>query len=108
MRTNRQCISRAARTRRLKRQAISLIIVIVVITPLLNAARARAADAPIRLNTVGFLPHHDKRASVAAACTEFSVVSEADGKTVFHGKTSGPVRNPDTGEDLYLADFSAL
>src|SRR5689334_21058224 len=108
MRTNRQCVSRAALAGGLKRQAISLIIAIVVITPLLDAARVSAADAAIRLNTVGFLPHHDKRASIAAACTEFSVINEADGKTAFRGKTSGPVRNADTGEDLYLADFSAL
>jgi hypothetical protein len=58
----------------------------------------RADDAPIRLNTVGFLPGHDKRASVAAECTEFAVVRTADGERVYTGRASAPVENADTGE----------
>jgi endoglucanase len=70
--------------------------------------RASAADSAIRLNTVGFLPHHEKRASVAARFTDFGVVDDASGAVVFRGKASGPVHNADTDEDLYVADFSAL
>src|SRR5881392_2329065 len=66
------------------------------------------ANSAIRLNTVGFLPEHLKRASIASACTDFSVVNEKDGSVAFRGKVSAPVHNDDTNEELYIADFSAL
>src|SRR3954452_252592 len=44
---------------------------------------ARAEDAPIRLNTLGYLPDAPKRASVASPCTTFRVVRDADGIEVF-------------------------
>ena len=84
---------------------------------LLTLARpARAADAPapalptglIRLNTLGYLPAHDKKATVAAAVAEFRVVRDADGAAAFRGRAAGPVHDADTKEDVYLADFSAL
>jgi Glycosyl hydrolase family 9./N-terminal ig-like domain of cellulase. len=83
-------------------------VVAILAIALLNTVGIQAADVPIRLNTIGFLPDHDKRACIAAPCSEFSIINEADGKSVFRGKTSGPVHNDDTGEDLYIADFSAL
>ncbi|MDT7777771.1 MAG: endoglucanase, partial [Acidobacteriota bacterium] len=74
-----------------------------------DAARVeRGTDARIRLNTVGFLPGHEKRASVAVRFTDFSLVDDASGEAVFRGKTTGPVHNSDTDEDLYIADFSSL
>ena len=74
---------------------------------LLVPRRALCADPAIRLNTVGYLPGHEKRASVAARFTDFSVVADKDGAVVFRGKATGPVHNADTDEDLYVADFSA-
>ncbi len=71
---------------------------------LFAATGALASGDQIRLNTVGFLPGHDKRASVAARCTEFAVVRAA----VFRGRMTGPAHNEDTNEDLCTADFSAL
>ncbi len=76
-----------------------------------------AADPPaalplstglIRLNTLGYLPAHDKKATVAAAITEFRVVRDADGEVALRGRATGPVHDADTQEDVYLADFSAL
>jgi endoglucanase len=69
---------------------------------------ARAADSQIRLNTVGFLPDHDKRASIAARCSEFTIVRAEDDTVVFRGQSNGPVHNEDTNEDLSTADFSTL
>src|SRR5436305_11511325 len=66
------------------------------------------ANSAIRLNTLGFLPDHLKRASIAAPSTDFHVVNDADGSIAFRGKISGPVHNSDTNEELYIADFSAL
>jgi len=70
---------------------------------------AFAADAPpIRLNTIGFLPDQEKRASVAAPCSAFTVVRPEGGAAVFSGKASEPQKNADTGEMLQTADFSPL
>jgi endoglucanase len=66
-----------------------------------------ATVSTIRLNTIGFLPDHDKRASIAVPCARFVVRAE-DGKEAYAGRTAGPLPNADTGEDLFLADFSAL
>ena len=76
----------------------------------LLTASAWAADESlqIRLNTVGYLPQAKKQASIAAACTNFTVIRVADGATVFNGKITGPVLNPDTQEQLYTADFSKV
>jgi endoglucanase len=71
------------------------------------ASGVLAADSHVRVNTVGFLPDRAKRASIAAPAPDFAVVDES-GTVVLQGKTTGPVRNADTGEDLFVADFSAL
>src|SRR5436853_2002365 len=106
MRIHRSYVPHTTVTGGLRLQATLFIIMLLVIA--LPLAVARASDAPIRLNTLGFLPDHDKRASIAAPCQEFSVIDEMSGTAAFRGHTSGPVRNADTGEDLYVADFSAL
>lgn len=67
-----------------------------------------AAARDVRLNTLGYLPAARKQASVARPAERFVVVSTADDTPVLAGKLSGPIRNPDTGEDLFTADFSAL
>jgi len=72
---------------------------------------AQAADSEpilIRLNTVGFLPEAEKLASIAAPCTNFSVLRLPDLSVAFTGKVSGPALNADTGEQLCTADFSGL
>ena len=63
----------------------------------------------IRLNTVGYVPESQKRASVAHAFESFTVVRVSDGEEVFSGASpADPIQNADTGETLYIADFSAL
>ncbi|MEN3332253.1 MAG: endoglucanase [Blastocatellia bacterium] len=108
MQTKSRRVIRATVVGSIRAQAVSLIVALLVAAWVLRAPGVRAADAMIRLNTIGFLPEHDKRASIAAPCREFSLINEAGGKIVFRGKTSGPVHNDDTGEDLYIADFSAF
>jgi endoglucanase len=67
-----------------------------------------AADLRIRLDTVGYLPNHAKRASVASPCSQFTVRNADTDNAAFTGTVSRPLNNADTGEDLYIADFSAL
>jgi endoglucanase len=68
----------------------------------------RPAAPPIRLNTLGYLPDAAKRASVAAPCEAFAVVRVEDGARVLEGTIEKPVRNEDTGEELWVVDFSRL
>jgi endoglucanase len=67
-----------------------------------------ATGAGLRLNTVGYLPRHEKRATLPAPCVEFKVVRASDGAMVLRGHANGPFRENDTGEDLCVADFTAL
>src|ERR1051325_12239580 len=87
------------------RRLLNALLACVMLVP----CAARALDSRVRLNTVGFLPEHSKRASVAARFEKFSVVeANAKARVVFRGRASGPIHNEDTNEDLYFADFSAL
>ena len=68
-----------------------------------------SAQAPaLRLNTLGYLPAAPKRATIARPGDSFAVVRVGDGKRVLEGPITGPARNEDTDEELYVADFSAL
>src|SRR5215210_7336662 len=72
------------------------------------AAACGADDSSVRLNTVGYLPDAPKRASVAAPCTTFRILRDADGIEVFSGQPAAPVQNADTNESLSTLDFSDL
>jgi endoglucanase len=73
-----------------------------------SSMKTFAADTDIRLNSLGFFPAMDKSASIIAACSNFSVMRVADGTKAYSGTVSGPTNNFDTGENIYLADFSSL
>lgn len=97
-------------TRRPRRRARAALIFLAAFVPwaaLQHNAHA-ATGAAVRLNTVGYLPRHEKRATLPAPCVEFQVVRVSDGAAVLRGKSKGPSRDGDTGEDLCVADFSAL
>lgn len=80
----------------------------LAIPGLLAGFNAVAAENPVRLNSVGFLPGQVKQASVAVPGTNFSVVQISDGRVMYSGALSGPRTNADTGEALFLADFTPL
>jgi endoglucanase len=68
-------------------------------------------DRRLRLNTVGYLPDHDKKASIAGVAggdARFTVLDAANGREAFAGALSPPFVNADTGEELRTADFSGL
>ncbi len=89
-------------------RAMNLLRHLVLPAALFMGHAVSALDNPIRLNSVGFLPDQPKQATVAAAATTFSVIRPADGKVVFSGRLTGPSTNADTGESLFMADFSPL
>ena len=61
---------------------------------------------PIRLNSLGFLPDHPKLATVAVPCTNFTLIRQSDGKSVFAARASGPQYDEASDEQLYTCDFS--
>jgi len=84
------------------------IIVAICLVAGALALPAFAEDLQVRLNSIGFLPDGQKRASIAAPCSGFAVVRVGDGRKVLSGKVGPPAVNPDMGETLALADFSKL
>ncbi|HEX8151023.1 MAG TPA: glycoside hydrolase family 9 protein [Pyrinomonadaceae bacterium] len=95
------------RFRRRARAALGLLAAFMLGAAPQQNTRA-ATGAAVRLNTVGYLPRHEKRATLHAPCGEFRVVRVRDGAAVLRGRSAGPAREADTGEDLCVADFSAL
>jgi hypothetical protein len=58
-----------------------------------------SAPAPkVRLNTVGYLPHAPKLATLVSPAKVFSIVRVSDSAKVYEGAVYGPLRNKDTKE----------
>ncbi|MFZ5985814.1 MAG: glycoside hydrolase family 9 protein [Bacillota bacterium] len=94
--------------------AVVLLSVTGAILPVSNGSRVFGAvltgnyqlDSRIRLNSIGYLPSHDKKATIVASCTSFHVVKE-DGTIVYTG-TPTSMMNSDTSEQVYIANFSTV
>jgi len=68
---------------------------------------AQAVNDGIRLNSIGFLPDYQKKATIkGSASGEFTVVNAAGGAVVKTGALGAQARNGDTNEELRIADFS--
>ncbi len=74
------------------------------------SAKVNPVSAPIRVNSIGFLPGAAKRATIAAPCTAFRVLDAATAAVVLTGQVSAPVETAvsDTAETVWIADFSAV
>jgi endoglucanase len=87
--------------------AVSLAVVLAVAS--VGWGQTASAPAPkVLVNSIGFLPGGEKRATMAVASKKFVVVRVGDGKEVFAGEATGPVLNADSREQLYTADFSGV
>ncbi len=76
---------------------------------LLLPGRSTAAEPPrIALNTVGYLANAPKKASIVGGAERFRIERLPSREVVLEGDCSPPVKNPDTGEDVSIADFSAV
>ncbi|MCL2219582.1 MAG: glycoside hydrolase family 9 protein [Chitinispirillia bacterium] len=88
------------------------ILLAVSAAALAASVTAQTVSQQIRMNSVGFLPDLQKRASIATPATAgaaFTVKNAATGATAFSGTLpSSTVRSSDTGDDVYVADFTAF
>jgi len=74
-----------------------------------SSAGAMAASTPaIKLNQLGFLPASQKLAVVQAGNAARFAVLDASGNKVFEGDLGAPATWDASGENVRLADFSAL
>jgi endoglucanase len=83
-------------------------LMIAIIAPAIAFTLSFAADTNIRINSLGFIPWQNKRASINVSCTQFSVLKASDNSAAFSGTVTGPHRDGDTDEDIFIADFSVL
>ena len=63
-------------------------------------------DSRIRLNSIGYLPGAEKKATIAASASDFILVNSS-GTAVLTGKTTS-TNNSDTNEQVSIADFSSI
>jgi len=83
-------------------------LIIVTVFFLANVNGVFGADSDIRLNSLGFLPSMQKKASVIADCSRFTVKKASNGETVYSGTVTGPVHQDDVDQDVWIADFSQV
>jgi len=62
----------------------------------------------VHVDQVGYLPSASKRAVVAAEAERFAVRERGDGTVAVAGDLSASIDDPDAGETVRRADFSAL
>jgi endoglucanase len=86
---------------------IALVLIVGLLCPGVLAADP-APHPGIRIDSVGYLPRAPKVATIVTNASRFAVVRTDTAKIAHTGTLQGPVANPDTGESLWLADFSAL
>src|SRR5665648_108093 len=67
-----------------------------------------AQNQSIHLNSLGFLPHSSKKASIIGKAKTFVIKQVANQKVVFKGKISSPVFQKDVNQNVSVADFSSI
>ena len=74
------------------------------------SAFAAAPTTDIKVDQVGYLPHAPKLAMVAAQtlAKEFSVRRATNDAVALKGKFAEPVKDPDSGDLIQVADFTRL
>lgn len=61
----------------------------------------------IFIDQAGYLPQMEKKAVITVPATDFSIISDS-GETVYNGKTTYFGHDDASGDELYIADFSAF
>jgi len=85
-----------------------LTILFFTILVLGNYFPVLSQEQSIHLNSLGFLPQSNKKASVVGESKSFVVKKVNDQSIVFKGKMSIPVSQKDVNQTVCIADFSSL
>lgn len=62
----------------------------------------------ICLNSIGFLPAFDKKATVTHPCSTFFIKRSTDSRVVFSARANGALVQKDVGQQVWILDFSGL
>lgn len=62
----------------------------------------------IRLDSLGYLPKANKKATIISKCSDFAVKAVGDSNAVYSGKASGPFYQQDVNQTVWIADFSKV
>jgi endoglucanase len=84
------------------------VLVLALAVSVLSPVLAQAADADIKVSSIGYLPARAKRASITAAATQWTLVRDSDGGTVASGTLPAAKTDPDTSQSIAVADFSSV
>jgi endoglucanase len=86
-----------------------VIFVSVLFTTTMETAHgAQSKSLQIKLDQVGYSPGSAKLAVVTAPAKTFEVKRAPDNATVFEGRLSPAILDPDTGDSVQIADFTPL
>ncbi|MBN2575052.1 MAG: glycoside hydrolase family 9 protein [Deltaproteobacteria bacterium] len=88
----------------MRRRCIVLVSALAVVFPL----AAEAADADVKVSSIGYLPSRVKRASITATATDWQLVRDGDGQVMSSGKLGSVKTDPDTGQSIAVADFTSV
>jgi len=83
-------------------------LTIAAVVMLSNISWAVAADSDIRLNSLGYLPAAQKKATIISKCSDFFVKESSKNKTVCSGRVTGPFSQRDVNQAVWIADFSEV
>ncbi len=75
---------------------------------LLAPMAVEAADSDVKVSSVGYLPGRAKRASITASGSTFQVKRADDDAVAFSGTLAAAIKDPDTGQNVAIADFGEL
>ena len=74
---------------------VSLVIIIGGCAGSDTAKEPARVSEDIRLNSLGYLPAAQKRATIISRCSNFTINEFSKGNTVYSGKVTGPISQAD-------------
>jgi endoglucanase len=87
---------------------VSLVVIIGGCAGPETAKEPAKMSEDIRLNSLGFLPAAQKKATIISRCSNFTVKEASNGKAVYSGSVTGPFTQADVNQTAWIADFSKV
>ncbi len=81
---------------------------IILAFVVLNSTSFFARSQSIHLNSIGYLPHSTKKASIVGDAKSFVLKKSDDQSVAFKGKVSAAVFQKDVNQEVSVADFSSF
>ena len=86
------------------RQIITLMAMVIMMNNILTAAEVN----PIKVDLLGYQQYEEKYAIVSVKADNFAVKKPGNSRVIYGNTLKGPINDILSGEECYVADFSAL